>query len=309
MNKTSGINYLEYNQPTQKEGLPEEGLIDKKLPSDVFKVVMSYLDNKSLQQASSVNRFWNSTAIDTAKHEVKVFTKFLKESNLHISQSCVDSDKKISEASNLIQIKSSIYEYREKILNLLKDLDEDTLKSLEESSKDHPQPRFFQNIFQLAGIYKKIDNAGQILNDVERWLALRNISVDLVQNGDIKKAIEVANMMPDDIIRGLALRKISKALAQNGDIKKAIEVASMRPDDRGRGITLQGISEHLMQNGKIEKAIEVANKISNDIRRGITLQSISEHLVQNSDIKKAIEVANLIPDDIIRERALMYLRF
>ncbi|GAB4190636.1 MAG: hypothetical protein Tsb0015_12060 [Simkaniaceae bacterium] len=270
LSATSNIRYLEYDQPTQKEGSPEEELIDKMLPSEVFEVVMSYLDNKSLQQASSVNRSWNRLAIDTVKQEfskIKSFTKFLHDNNLFLSQnSVIDNSKEISNASNLKQIKSLILEYKEKILNLLEVLDEKTLKSLEELSKDHPKPGFFENIFQLAGIYKKIDDARQIPNKDERWATLRNISKDLAQNGDVKKAIEVANMIPWDT-RELALRDISKALTQNGDIERAIEVANMMPEDTTiRGLTLMNISKALTQQGNSKRAIEIANMIPDKIK-------------------------------------------
>ncbi|GAB4192719.1 MAG: hypothetical protein Tsb0015_15170 [Simkaniaceae bacterium] len=105
LSATSNMKYLEYDQPTQKEGSAEEGLIDKMLPSEVFEVVMSYLDNKSLQEASSVNRLWNRLAIDTVKQEfskIKSFTKFLHDNNLPLSQnSVIDNNKEISDASNL----------------------------------------------------------------------------------------------------------------------------------------------------------------------------------------------------------------
>ena len=295
------IEYYNYNQPPQKEDL-----IGQMLPFEIFEKVLFYLNNNDLQRASLVNRFWNMAAIDTAKHdkkvsEIKDFANFLgknlkKESHGNQRKKLFDvgGDTKILDSTNLKQVKSSINKYIETILNALKDLSKEDLKNLEEVSKNEPKPGFLENVFDLARIYKKIDEAGQIPDDYIRGNALYNISKALTKKGSIYKAIKVAYTIPDDSTRGCVLYDISQALTKKGSIDKAIEVANTIPDDSTRGYALYDISQALTQRGSIDKAIEVANMIPNDSKRDDALKYISKALTRIGNIDKAIEVAYMI---------------
>lgn len=300
-----------YNLEPPKEEV-KEGLIDKALPTEMFEKCLSYLDGLNLQQANSVSRLWSERAIDTAKHEefskIKDFATFICE-NLKASDANpikelfeVKNENKILNSVNLIQVKTSIHELKEKFLNILKNVDEEDLNKLEQLSKDTVKPKFFENVFSMAGIYKKIDQANHKPSDGQRDFALYQILNDVVKSDNVSEIIEVVNMIPDKENKNRTFEKICQVLTKRGDLDKAIEVANMISDADNKGSALQDLPKKLAKNGNLDKAIEIANMIPDTDSgkgrhiRNLAFQDISGVLAQRGDIDKAIQVANMVPD-------------
>lgn len=299
----------------------------KPLPLEIFQQVLSYLDPKSRQSAVGVNKLWCNVVIDTARRKelslIKDFAKFLAK-NLsgkldadqirRLLKIGRDDDEKKLNFANLIAVKSSQRILRENILEILKDLKHEDLKSLEELSRDERKPLFFENIFDLARIYKQIDEAKTIPDENNKSIALRDGSIDLTRNGEIVKAIELANTIPGKLYKCAALLEVCVAFTRRWDIDKAIELANTIPDEIYKSRALRQVVEALthrvidkkipgvsitfgIKSGDIDKTIGITNTIPDKIYKYVALGQISHALARRDDIDKAIEIANTIPDD------------
>ena len=103
----------------------------------------------------------------------------------------------ILEKTNLKQIKDSIRESKENVLNVIKLLEDEDIKFLKRRSKNISITILFANVFKLSKIYKKLDKAKAIPDEEKRRPALWRIFNALVYRDDIAKAKEVANLIPD----------------------------------------------------------------------------------------------------------------
>lgn len=256
------------------------------LPPGVFGKVLSYLNKESTQKSISTNRRWTAQSIYTAKEErfssLQSFINFLCE-NLG-QESCatqreqllaISSCRKIFDSVNLVQVKSSIQEHEERILNILKDLKTEDLKLLKELSKDEPKPDFFEDaLFDLAEFYQTIDADNAISDDDERSFALMPIPKTLVEKGRFAKAVEVLNMIPDDFIKEASFMETIKAILEQGSIDKAIEAVDAMPDTVDTVQHRYCIIKVLAEKGETDKAIEVTYAVLEEPLRGEILENI-----------------------------------
>ena len=352
IDRISGENYREYRQPTE-----EEGTIETKLPPEIFAHVLSYLNESDMEEVNLVSPLWSNSTLAAVKDEeftkIVQFAKFLGnelEGSSYGSQINklfdMGSDTSILNSVNLIQVKLSIKNYKEKIVNLLKDLKEDDLEKLEKLSKNAPKPRFFEHVFDLARVYKQIDKqidqASRIASERLRDTALEKISFELIKKGYTDKAIEVAKMASPDaseyvlysiaryladadegnIVRAIEIAemisgneirddvlkdRIAKALVKEGSLDRAIEIAETISDDEGREDVLKVIVEALVQKGG--EAIEIVKTLSDEERREDAFLGITCALVVEGKTEKAIEVAEMISDDEKRGNGFELISF
>lgn len=334
------------NVPPQR---PEEGLITNELPLHLFENILSYLNVLDMQSASAVSKLWKAAAIDHAKHQefsnIKNFIDFLCENldtESHSDQIKnlreVIGEKKILQSVNLNQVKFSIFELREQVLNILKDLKDEDLASLEKISKSKQTPLFFEKAFDLARIYKRIapaniipedwirekelrdianalvingnnDKALKIINtlpEASQWMGLWTIAETLAESGKTDKALEVANTIKHNVSeRGFALSIVSRALIKKGNIDKALDVAkSITNNKSAKDQALSDISKALLENNNIDKALEIANTITQSVDKGFALWTIATALAKSGNVDKALKVANTITDDLAKDQAL-----
>jgi hypothetical protein len=143
MSCVSKIGEGEIHRPTQS--LNAEALMTR-LPFELHKRILFFVDMLGIQLASQVNKLWNKAAIDSVKYResssIKTFAYFLREKiskGLSPEQAqrlvAVIEDKKVLESTTLKQIKYSILELKEKILNVLQNLHEQDLKVLDKNGK------------------------------------------------------------------------------------------------------------------------------------------------------------------------------
>lgn len=268
MNDLSNVSiasFSYYNKSLEKQGK------DNILPLEIFERVLCYLNNIDIKKTGSISCLYREASITPAKREefskIKAFSTFLAN---HLDEDSYAKERKalfdmgsntiVLNSVNLMEVKSSIYIERERVVNILKDLKESDLKSLEEFSKDI-KPLFFENVFELVKIYMKIPKAHEI---------------------------------PDEILKGCALKDIALEFLKLGQIEKAIEIANIIVCEEYKGIVLQNVSLRLMESEKIEEAIALANTILHVDHNGYTLRRISLTLLEKGDLLKAIEVAKMI---------------
>ena len=293
----------------------EEGLITNTLPIHLFEEILSYLNVLDTQSASQVSKLWNVSAIDTAKHEELVeINKFIKFICGNIEESSYPTqikdlraligDKKILNAVNLNQVKYSALEIREKILNVLKDLDNKVLSALEKLSINLKNPVFFQNVFELARIYRNADEIKELDEGIEKDRALKLVYMELLENRCFDKALEVANLMPLEREKDLAFLGIGIELLKRGYFDKALKITDLITDKWEKSSFLKRVGEALLKNGHLGKTLEVANLITQEQEKCEILESLSKAWTEKGNFDKALEVANLITSEQLKSYAL-----
>ncbi len=98
----------------------------------------------------------------------------------------------ILNSNNHKLIEYSIFELRERIINSLKVLEENTLNSLEKSFLDADKPHF--NVFQFAINYKILEKSAK--NSMLKSFSTDKIFSLFMKEGSIEKAIEFAHENP-----------------------------------------------------------------------------------------------------------------
>lgn len=298
-----------FGRPFVNLRLPvKEGLINEMLPPELFDQILSYLDGKSMQSTTAVSRHWNLSVKQTEIFLIKKFAKLLDE-NLkkepHRSQ--IKSLFNIGEfnAINLIEIKSFKVKLKSDLINILKELEEEDLILLEKTSKKR-MPILFDDLFELARIYKRIDLAKAMSDDFEKEKTLEKISLELMQLRHFDKAITVANMLTFDLIKWGVFNCISAELLELENFDKAIAVANMISSAHAKGKMLMTISDKLANSGNFDKAIAVANMIPDDDIKNNTLEMICNLLVEYGMKAKAEELVETISCDIVRARIIAF---
>lgn len=298
----------------------EEGQIEQRLPFELIKQVLFFLDDKTLQSAGTVSRRWCQASVGAAaekKHDlIKILAGFIGE-NLNKDRygnsleqlAVIDRDITLFSSKNLIQVKSSFLTLREKVINILKVLKNADLETLMELSVKRVSIAFIG--FALAMVQKRIDKAKACPNELERNMRLAMIAKTLagedlrVRDCLMDKAIEAAEAMTEDegrYERNGVLYEISKIFIEQGQIDRAIKVVKRLPDNtdvKKMGITI--ICDELIKGGQLDKAIEIATAFP--VTR--VYFTVIRALMDNGRINKAIEVVNTFPRNGMREWFLM----
>jgi hypothetical protein len=295
----------------------EPGDLTKSLPFEIFELIFSNLDNLSLQRASLVNRLWNRSATETVKRieffKFKSFTTFLGSAIPHVfsptqisNLNCIARERIVLEPNSLLQLKPSICECKEQIINLLKNVDEEGLKDLEKLSEMEFKPVFFKNIFALAKIFKQIDEA--FLNpDLNlRGFPLHTLSGSLLQSHKIYDTYELRSM-PNGSNGSYVHFDLCKALRASGNVDKACEVSLAVPYCKEKRITLGLLLRALAQRGAIDKALGMIDTIPYENEKNEGFKEVSRGLREDGNIVRALKVAHTIPDELQRERALLII--
>lgn len=250
---------------SNEQSFSKEILKNEILPLEIFKKILSFLDDADMEQAALVNHFWMECVVSVAKSE-----EFSKISQLAEFIGKPLEKKAMEEAVNLLQVKSSILNYKEDILMALKNLDEYDLKKTGKIFRD--RIKFFENIFSLASLYKKLDDTSQVPDVCVREYVFVNISERLVEEGCIDKAIAVIEQITDRLTRKSAFRNIFKKLIQSDNIAKAISAVNRMPNGIKKNFIYRYIIDLLIERGNMQRVIEVANMIADTEARAELLQ-------------------------------------
>lgn len=320
MNNLNGVenndSLLWYHIPPE-----EENLINKKLPTEVFEKVLSYLDDRSMQQASSASKFWNQAVLQTAKRtnisKIRNFCEFLisnlnkdlwgilEEKEIEIKKvsdiiSNVTDDAKLSGFVSLSQIKTSVCTHKTTIVTILNKLHIFDLNDLERLSNKTIISSTLENVFKLARLYKKLDKAYQMEQGICRECSLDSIAEDLTEIGHFDEAIKVTSFITDSGLIENSHTRIVGKLVDRGNAIKAIEVArSLRLDQASLLENFFG----LVDAGVFDKARKIANVVMLYIgaidRKYLT--TISLYFAKIGDKTRAFQVINMISDDTLRQ--------
>lgn len=304
LDKIGGEGHKDYYEP--------QGEINKALPLEIFEKILVRLDGLGVQQASLVGHLWSVGAIDTAKQKefsiIKGFIKFLCDSCGDQSKSLLDVAGKteILGSINLLQIKNSILETKESLLEIVKGLSTDALNELENQSQNQVRPLFFENFFELAKLYQQLDKVDEMQDGKPKDLALLRIVVALVQYNNMDKAIFVVNKMTIPYSKWKALECIINGLLLRGNEGKAMEVADTIEQEVEKDIAFRSIAKASAQSGKEEKTFEAINRLS-DRSKWDACADVCLIYLQKLDFEPAEKLAEFIQDKDLKQHALFII--
>ncbi len=313
INNTTKIN------PSSTEPVEEEKTIDS-LGPEILQECLGYLNTRNdLQSTVQVSHFWKNATIETSRFKerslARGFGEFLTE-NLHPIQCSeqietlanICKSNTILNSVNLLDLKSSLLDLKEKIISALRTLDIETICALEAQSATINIPHFFEDIFELTVASKEIDMKIEAANNLplewRRCDALYTLWLDLMQKNNIDKAIEVANIVSNEYQRDSMLKDICLQLTLEGNIDRTIDVANAITREPKRDYMLAGICKRLTSVGDINRAIEVANAITDKYKRRDMFEGICKRLTLVGGIDRAVEVANSFTDEYERNNQI-----
>lgn len=281
------------------------------LPSEIIVNILSFLNDGDKKKATSTSHF----LMDVSKRQelltTKLFIEFLAKNVVVFAGSLNSAQKKELNEFNyviqglnshnlltvefLLRIRSA-EELRKKIIDILKYLNETTLLNLEELSKKEANPDFFNIIFDLVEIYKKIDVVETIYNPPEKRSTLINIFEALIKKDDIIKAIEVASSLTG-AWRSFSFQDLAKALVKEGHINEAINVFIKMIDMNIEAARFSNTErKHLHDN--ISKILRYKIEDFNNYNNEETTKLFGK--IRD----KVIEVAKMIPHEQMRSVVL-----
>ncbi len=304
-NNTTKIN------PSSTEPVGEEKTISS-LGPEILQECLSYLNTtKDPQSTVQVSHFWKNATIETSRFKerslARSFGEFLTE-NLDPKQyseqietlANIYRSNTILNSVNLLDLKSSLLDLKEKLIPLLRTLDIKTIRDLKTQSEAINTPHFFEDIFELTVTLKAIDIEFERISafpfEWERCNAFEALCITLIQQDNIDNAIKVTNAITYEHIRVKLLENICNHLTSVGSIDWAVKVANTFTREYKKITAFENIFINQIDLGHIDWVIKTTNIITKEVTRDHVLKSACKHLLDLGNIDKAVEAAKSITD-------------
>lgn len=298
------------------------------LPYDVLPIIVSFLDERGMQAAAQVSKTFCAEVLKVVKpKELKLLQNYLTFLCENLPDNYANIGKYLADllagfnlcpntvyvkkhwiqgykerflgAVTLNDVKSSLLDIRFQIRDWLRNLNLETLQTLEAKSKDIKKPEIFTNILYDAIIEDKIKSArGKQIYCEDLDLLFK----ELLKRGDLKNAIEVIYHMPSyDQMR--AIRDISKPIVARGNVDKAIvliqslmdrpAIHSISAKDKPLyaicNKLLSQVALDLFSKGNIEKFLEIVEKIDlNGVEDNEMIVRAKKAILQRKQMEKII---------------------
>lgn len=207
------------NYVTNRDSIAEV----KKLPDELWKYILSFLGARDLQSASHINRSFTIFTLEAAHYTenlyLKNFADFIEKNspNDQIKRIC----SQVLKGANLVELKSTILNLRDKIIDVLKTFEKAELIKLKALSRTLNKSHFFINTFYLASLYRQYD-----MIEEQPDSPLRNSQLVIIaerlrrKGGNLAKAEEAAKQISDKKCRKEILVQITENSPINPEITK-----------------------------------------------------------------------------------------
>lgn len=307
---------------TVKFAFPEYTINEVLPPELIQTIIFPHLSQENAQAAAQTCKSWYSlTKVNLAVKcltEVDEFIKFLIDNldpkfEKQRAGLLLIETKKIIEAQSRIDVFLSVYELKDRILNILKELDREALRDLTCLTLGNLPP-FFAEFAHEARLYKKLDVLEMHDEDTCRE-GLVEVAKSFATLGNLKKGLEVAQKIDKRSVRDQTLRTIFRQQVTRGNFEKAAVVLEKiseegKQDEEDRKdmaiFELLRTSDFSLATKKINKRLFKERKdpllTRDDFFLGMTV-----HLVKSNDVKKALMCAKELSGSYEIELALEFL--
>jgi|GEM_PF-6804676 len=311
--------------PVKKPQVRQRTTIDS-LPKDLFGQTLYCLEARDLQAMASVSRSMKSKVITEASDSEPLalinFTKRLIE-GLNVERftlergdltRVVEDIRREPFASLRFLKEGSILPVRNRLIGIIKRLDDETLANLQ---KLIPPPKFMGVIFAFARFQLAIETSQSISDGEVRDTCpllfsgdLRVISTRLLESRSFEEAIHIANIIPDIGLKQSAYLAICKGLTNAGNFDQATDVAELIVSD-GSYLTsynasngFRDIALALIKGKNFVKASAVIRRIVDSEERGRAFTDLCKALIKTKDFESALLYVVDIPSQWSRDQMI-----
>lgn len=291
------------------------------LYQDALCHLFSFLGTKKMFPSHAVCRNWKQASLKQIKQDeqklVKGLIQFLKE-NLDATTYpeqktrllSFDSAPQISDVADLSQVKFSIIECRETILNILKDVQDKDLDALIELAKEKnvTNPFFFSaNVFEIPKIYREFEEIKKDPARSKNDSILTEICKKLIPI-NIDKALEAVNAISEPNLKIETFIECLKELARRDNFDRLLNEIE---NNYGRGGLIDKFKYYArlcrgLTHSHVETALKLADQIFFPDVKASVLEDMCD-VLKEKDIRKAITVAKTIRRPEIYHRILCEL--
>jgi len=290
----------------------------RKLPRELFVEIVPWLDLETIQACASVSREMRIiTLAAVGDCEIQSTRELIEVVMSHLDETLFWENRDVlrqilGEISNrhvigLKPLKDGMALIKEDLISVIEMLDPVSIENLGKLSVKCP--RFMENIFQVAAIYREIHRVvnGSYLNQTGDDLIVP--ALHLAQQGEVDEAVAVRGIMSCDQIADIVLRLVVLELLKGDRIKKSFEITmhgSRNNSDLQDAIDL--IILLLQERGIIDKALVEIMTIADVAYRDRVLERVSLALCQVREMSKFWQfVMNISADGPQRDQYLCNL--
>lgn len=282
----------------------EENFVDK-VPPEIFQKISSYLSAEDIESSEAVNPKWNEASLYPLKNEnhhhlaklIHLLLKHLPEGvDKHLKDKLIELEKddKILDAISIKQIKSLSHKTIECVVEILKDLSDLEITSLE--SKVIPVPEPFKDVFKLARIY--IDLKRDLSDD-----KLAECVDVLLKAGFLDKALETSNKISNKDLKSDQLIAIIMLTQESRSYLKALEIIynppmDFLPEEKKVFIDtgLAALSYSLNRKNAFQIGLEVLAKIQDPGQKAMALTNTMDDFLHLKEYAGLLKVLEMIGD-------------
>lgn len=292
------------------------------IPVEIFDEVLSYLQPQELMTTRAVSRTWHQQSIDVGKKAEDALARFFietaveklddkKYSEQKAKLLSLASDRTVLGSVNLMDIVTSMHTLRDKIINILKEIDFEDLITMDSLLENERKPVLFNFVCKYAMLEKGIDYANSLdLNDryaiFMAWVEIISGVLEL-QGFDLIDVI--INRIPEEVKDRVVAEAFVPKLVEHNQVEKAAELTSHLTDEESRNYGLSIVSKAYFKENKIEAAVGCIEQMTYNYQqlkeKGI--REVVGRYCENGEIVKASEFINNLPEGEERETDLIIL--
>lgn len=189
----------------------------KRLPIEVENYILSFINTWDFQSVVQVSKTFNVLALNTfKKNEIFYLQNYADlvekaTKNDLIEAICSLGKTRLLKSANLKEIKSTVIDLKDQILEIFKTLDKEELLNLKVESRTLNKSHFFSNMIFLAALYHQMDKLEELdpspLRDKEFVIICEQLCR---MGGNLVKATEAASKISDKNCRIKTLEMIEK---------------------------------------------------------------------------------------------------
>lgn len=283
-----------------------KGLITMMLPKDIIEKIFLSFRNIDILSASKVSRSWQKLTLSIAKINISEINNFVNLINPNVLPLLPKKSRALSRLESAVDDLLKLNNYpkfpfiqylmlknnlKEKFFSLLYDLTADDQQLLRNISITDSRLGFLNNAFDLARIYKEIEELHKIMDEDVKQSKYKTISLDLV------KALIDRDEKPS--IPQIHEIKIAKILFSKGisetEILRYLQSIMRNINSDARGPLAKEISMILIRHGMYKKVLQYLDDLPIKPSECVDIcESCSQLLTSKGLVEEAQLFANFV---------------
>ena len=303
-----GHNTIQINNPN----IPIDPHPITLLPEDLIDKIFSSLKDSEIPSIRLTCKFWNERTVCIALSnisEIRNFVNFLNVNLIPTNETQKAAFFQLHESTKLLKTIHDTFHFgqfiqcrsqtKENFFKLLMKLSLESITSLRKVSDEKVKLNCFQHYFELAQLYKRIEQMDQMpFNDLKS-ATIKRIGIDLaIALGNSEKPKKVGMMTLN--VSLLGLKPVLRKESSREDIISAITYILFSNKYEERDALCEVISKTLALTEELDTALQVLQYIRSWPVRDAAHARISKILTDLNDINGALKVTDKIEDSRLK---------